>query len=391
MAARTVMLLNRDLALMGGVGRAHLTFVRHHDPERVRLTLACLMAPSDADAATFASAGAPVACLGDGYLAPAVRLRALLRERSVEVVVCSSLRSYLLAKYASRGLPCRVVYWLHSIAFVIKGPVRKLLFRAASRSDVILCVSDAVRRAHDLDRHHLAHVVYHGIDDVPTELHDRQKWVATRTRLGIAPDDVVIGYVAAFIEWKDHPTLLQAFAAALGTFPRLRLILLGDGPRREAVRDLASSLVGGTRVHFMGERNDVRQMLEIMDLYVHPSRGEGFGLAVVEAMLAGLPVITSDEGAFPEYVIDRETGLTFPGGDVGALAAAILTMAQDPQARASLGAAGRAQCLTRFSPSAFARRFTDAILAEPVATSSVGRSTGGRAMDGDAPHGQGMR
>ena len=362
MAGQTVLFLNRDLSVYGGVGRAHLTYARHHDTARVDVSFACLMRPEANAEAAFASEGTPIVWIGDGYIAPALTLRSLVTRRRPSVIVCSSFRAYALAKGACLGLPCRVVYWLHSVSQVLEGPVRRWLFRVLSRSDSILCVSDAVRRAHGLTSHRLADVVYHGVEELPTQLTGLGDREEMRTGLGIAVGDVVVGYVAAFVGLKDHATLVRAFAAAAAKVPDLRLLLIGNGPMMRPTMDLVRTLGVGERVHMLGERDDVRTLLELVDIYAHPSRGEGFGLAVVEAMLAGLPVITGDEGAFPEYVHHGDTGLTSPGGDAEALARAIESLASDSARRKALGDAGRNYARAHFSPPDFATRFTELIL-----------------------------
>ena len=364
MTIRSVLFLNRDLGVFGGVGRAHLTYARHRDRARVEMTVACFLRPDAHSEAAFASEGTPIEWLGEGYAGSALRLRSLVTRTRPSVIVCSSLRAYLMAKTASVGFGCRIVYWLHSVALILEGPVRGRLFRALSRSDLVLCVSDAVRRAHGLADHPRAEVVYHGVEESPAQLDAPDDRTDKRSELGVGltADDLVVGFVAAFIAWKDHDTLVRAFAAASADVPNLRLLLIGAGPLMQPTQDLAHRLGCGDRVHVLGKRDDVRTLLELMDLYVHPSRGEGFGLAVVEAMLAGLPVITSDEAAFPEYVLHGTTGLTSPGGDAAALASAITDLALDPERRKALGEAGRTYARAHFAPNAFTTRFTDLIL-----------------------------
>jgi glycosyltransferase involved in cell wall biosynthesis len=112
------------------------------------------------------------------------------------------------------------------------------------------------------------------------------------------------------------------------------------------------------RVSFLGARTDARRLLGLADVCVHPGRGEGFGLAVVEAMLARKPVIVAQDGALPEYVHDNRTGLLFPPGDAEALARQILFIRDNPSHGAVLGEAGRRHCLRMFSPSHFADSVT---------------------------------
>ena len=120
-------------------------------------------------------------------------------------------------------------------------------------------------------------------------------------------------FVARFENSKDHTTLLRAVTGIIG----LHLVLVGDGPLRPAAEALAQSLNIAQRVHFIGRRSDVPALLKMADVYVQCSTWEGFGIAAVEAMAAGLPVIATDVPGLAEVIGD--SGILFERGDVGAL------------------------------------------------------------------------
>ena len=111
------------------------------------------------------------------------------------------------------------------------------------------------------------------------------------------------------------------------------------------------------RAHFVGWSDEPRRHLEALEVFVLPSRFEGFPLAVVEAMLAELPVVASDVGAVREAVLDGRTGLLVPRDDPEALAAAVRELLADPARRRAMGAAGRTLALERYTAAAMARRF----------------------------------
>jgi glycosyltransferase involved in cell wall biosynthesis len=134
---------------------------------------------------------------------------------------------------------------------------------------------------------------------------------------------------------KDHSTLLHALAHA----PRIHLLLLGDGPLRNSVENLARELGVADRVTFMGFRTDVPQILKACDIYVHSSIAEGFGIAACEAMAAGLPVIATDIPGLAELV--KGTGmLTLPGDSEG-LARALNELSDSAEKRARMSEASR--------------------------------------------------
>lgn len=155
----------------------------------------------------------------------------------------------------------------------------------------------------------------------------------------VVPDDgaPLIIFTARLEEAKDHATLLRALAKV----PLAKLLLVGDGQLRPELEALAASLGIAQRVHFLGRRPDVPQLLKMADIYVHSSHWEGFGIAAVEAMAAGLPVIASDVPGLAEVV--GKAGLLFPAGDVEALAGHIASLLGSPARRRELGAAGQAR------------------------------------------------
>jgi glycosyltransferase involved in cell wall biosynthesis len=139
--------------------------------------------------------------------------------------------------------------------------------------------------------------------------------------------DPILIYTARFHEQKDHSTLLCALAAT----NRGNLLLVGDGPLRDAAEALATTLNVTRRVRFLGQRPDVPELLKASDIYVHAPLFEGFGIAVIEAMAAGLPVIASDVPGLAQVVADN--GVLVPPQDASALAAAIQRLLDSPEQR----------------------------------------------------------
>ncbi|MBI4965615.1 MAG: glycosyltransferase family 1 protein [Desulfomonile tiedjei] len=133
-----------------------------------------------------------------------------------------------------------------------------------------------------------------GIDTTPFHhTYDRR---AVREEIGLPSDAPVVGHVGRFTRAKNHMFLLEVFAHALRLEPRLRLILVGDGPEEEIVRQRAEQDDLRERVLFLGSRSDVpRLLLNCVDLFLFPSVFEGLGLALVEAQAAGLPCLVSEQ------------------------------------------------------------------------------------------------
>src|SRR5439155_4336692 len=137
---------------------------------------------------------------------------------------------------------------------------------------------------------------------------------------GVPNDALVLAMIAEFIAWTDHATAIQAVEHLVARNVNVRLLLIGTGELFEQTQAIVAESVAADRVHFLGARPDARQILGLADIYVHPARGEGFGLAPVEAMLAERPVVCARDGAMVEYVTHGKTGLLFQPGDSEGLA-----------------------------------------------------------------------
>jgi glycosyltransferase involved in cell wall biosynthesis len=214
--------------------------------------------------------------------------------------------------------------------------------------------SKAIKHVHQSPDHNgKSAVVYYGVADPSSDESYRPYDHSMRRELGIPDEALTISYIAEFIGWKDHATLLRAFDR-LDEKLNAHLLLIGTGQLCNQIRKCAGKLKSVSRIHFLGPRLDARKILGLTDLYVHPSRGEGFGLAVVEAMLAGCPVIASRDGALIEYIDDGSNGILFKAGDDRDLAAQITELAEDRMRAKQLGQQARTFALQTFSPRKFA-------------------------------------
>jgi glycosyltransferase involved in cell wall biosynthesis len=168
-------------------------------------------------------------------------------------------------------------------------------------------------------------------------------------------DGPVIGSFGRLHEQKGYDVLVRALASV----PDVRLVVIGEGPQRAELEQLAEQLGVGGRVDLIGWRDDARSWLETFDVFVLSSRFEGFPLSIVEAMLAGTPVIAADVGSVREAVLHEQTGLLVPPEDSEALASAIAALIADEERRAELARAARERALEQFTSAVMARRFTD--------------------------------
>jgi len=177
------------------------------------------------------------------------------------------------------------------------------------------------------------------------------------------PDLFVVGTVGRMQTVKAQPLLAQAFVQALALAPalrtRARLVLVGDGPLRAEVQQVLQAGGVADLAWLPGDRSDVPALMQALDLFVLPSVAEGISNTILEAMASGLPVLASAVGGNAELVLPGETGELLPAGDVPALAAALVRMAQAPALATAMGHAGRQRVEAEFSLDGMVRRYRD--------------------------------
>jgi glycosyltransferase involved in cell wall biosynthesis len=179
---------------------------------------------------------------------------------------------------------------------------------------------------------------------------------SAREALGLRPDEIAIGTAGALTRRKGQRVLIDAvarmrFAARFG----VRAFIAGDGPLLSELANAVSREALDDAVRFMGELRDVRRLLHALDVFAMPSLAEGLGVAALEAMASGLPVVASAVGGLRDAIADGETGLLVPPNDARALTDALERLATDPELRRAMGAAGRRRAQERFSMAAMAR------------------------------------
>ncbi len=276
-------------------------------------------------------------------------LRALidwLRENRCDIVNTHSSTDAWLAALAlfTLGRPAPVVRTRHISAPVPKNLATRWLYQKGAQH--IVTTGEALRRqlvmVNGFDAAH--------IDSIPTGI-DAERFApgdrrAARATLGLAADPTLVGIVATLRSWKGHRFLVEAMTR----LPNLMLLIVGDGPQRTALEEQVDALDLRERVRFAGNQADVVPWLQALDVFVLPSyANEGVPQALVQAMLVGLPCITTTAGSIAELATHEATALVVPTQDAPALATAIERLVGDAPLAARLGAAARTHCAAQFS------------------------------------------
>ncbi|WP_321853502.1 glycosyltransferase [Paraburkholderia tropica] len=305
-----------------------------------------------------------------GLLSIAVKVARALREGAFDIVHTHMFHANIIARLIRPWIRCPVlVSTAHSN--VEGGHFRTLMYRYTDRfADFTTNVSaSAVQRYVHIGAAPASKigVVYNGVDieKFSPDMGVRER---LRAELGFSSREFVVLTVGRLVPAKNYPLLIKAFAAFHAAIPNARLVIVGDGPLVSAVRELISASGLSDVTKLLGRRNDVREVMNIADLFVLASKWEGFGLVVAEAMATQSPVVATSAGGLPEVVGDA--GTVVPSGDVQALTFAMKSIARmTPEMRLRLGRAARHRIESQFSLSAIAEtwlRLYDELLLKRV-------------------------
>lgn len=179
---------------------------------------------------------------------------------------------------------------------------------------------------------------------------------AKRKQLGIPQDSLVVGTVGRLVPVKGQRYLIEAVARLVNVMPNLILLVVGNGPLKKDLEIQVKRLKINARVRFLGLRDDIPELLSILDLFVLPSINEGMGRALVVAMALGKPVVAARVGGIPDVVIDGQTGLLVQPKDPAALAEAMLKLLKDKPLAKKMGEQGKIWVVPRFDAEAMVNK-----------------------------------
>jgi glycosyltransferase involved in cell wall biosynthesis len=162
-----------------------------------------------------------------------------------------------------------------------------------------------------------------------------------RQELGLAKDTLLVGIVAALRSEKNHGLFVRMAADVRNRHPDAHWVIVGDGPQRKSIEFLVNELRMQDRIHFLGTRHDIPQIVASLDLFTLCSLNEASPVSVLESLACEIPVVATDVGSLRESIIHGETGLLVPPSDLRFLSAAVEQLLSSQRLRQSMGTAGR--------------------------------------------------
>lgn len=212
----------------------------------------------------------------------------------------------------------------------------------STQVDRIVAVANKSRR-YLLDREKMNQrkvvTIFNGIDE--KIFASKASGESVRAGLGLAPERPLAGIVARLDPIKNHTCLIRAMKLVIRSIPEAVLLVMGDGPIKQQLVRLTAKLELQDTVRFLGNRADIPELLDLMDVYTLPSFSEGLSLTLIEACASGTPIVATDVGGNSEIVIHNRNGLLVPSDNPQALAKALIRIFSNKKEAETMGAEGR--------------------------------------------------
>lgn len=272
------------------------------------------------------------------------KVRNFMKEQRIDIIHVHGTRANTNVMWAARRLRIPLIYTVHGWSF--HDGLHPLMRKArilseqfiTRRAQANICVSESNRQTglKTFGKFN-AEVIRNGIN--PEKFNPAAQFPDIKAAYGIPEGTLVVGYIARMTLQKDPEGMIRGFHEALKTFPQMKLLMVGEGELKQAAIDTAAALNISDKVIFENFRQDVPAVLQGIDIYCLPSLWEGFPIGVLEAMAMGKTVVATDVDGTREAVSHGENGWLIPPKDTGALAAAIVKMAEDKILREQLSQA----------------------------------------------------
>jgi glycosyltransferase involved in cell wall biosynthesis len=288
------------------------------------------------------------------YVKPIIQVYRIITKNKPDIIMYNQDVIYHIPKLIATklsGVPCVV---RKCGVGTYEGKKKKKFL--SGFPDVFICSSNAEYRNHLESNYSFKEmmVIYEGVDVDEFKPGTSDKDI--RNELGLAQDDLLIALISRIDEGKGHDDLIKAASIVLKEFPKCVFLIVGDGDNgdtkiKNSLEDLSNSLNIEKKVIFTGWRNDTLDILRTIDIFVHcPNTWrEGMGIATLEAISCGKPVVITDNWGLSDTTEDGSNGFVVPIGDTSALADRLLRLLKDKDMRATMGQHSRSRAQELFN------------------------------------------
>ncbi|MGP4060975.1 glycosyltransferase family 4 protein [Halobacillus sp. H74] len=272
------------------------------------------------------------------------KLKRIIRREKYDIVHTHTPVASVLARLSCKKLNnVKVIYTAHGFHFHKGAPFKNWLvyfpleYYLSKHTDEIITVNeeDFNRAKKFFNAAHVSYIPGVGLNtnefsNVRVNKEDKFN------EIGLEVNNIVLLTVAELNKNKNQETAIRAVAKLNN--PNIQYLICGEGPSKDHLVDLTKNLGIENQVKFLGYRNDVAQLCKAADIFVFPSRREGLGMAALEAMATGLPLITSNVHGIVDYSINNKSGYSFSPADVNGFASGIKKLVEEPELRIRMGA-----------------------------------------------------
>jgi glycosyltransferase involved in cell wall biosynthesis len=269
------------------------------------------------------------------------QLKTIFKKNNINIIFANVGKDIRLAGLAARFIKGISVIALHQVDRAIKNNLR-YRFTYNFLADIIVVNSLATKATMMKSAPWLIdkkiQVVYHGID---TDKYKKENTTSLRNSLGLVDEDIIIGFVGRLNVQKGIKYMLDAFRLVSDKYKNVHLLIAGTGNLENTIKDFASKFGLENKIHLLGFRHDIPNLMRTFDVFMLPSLWEGFGIVLIETMAAGNPCVATNTSSIPEIVTDSKSGILVPSENSELIADAILKLISDPVLRKEYGREGQ--------------------------------------------------
>lgn len=289
----------------------------------------------------------PVKMLGEWDLWAVKEIVKIIKKHSIKILHLHSAHAHTLGILAAKfNKNCKTTVSRRVDFHIRRNPLSKIKYRNV---DKFVAISQAVKKVlvEDGISEKKIEVVYSGVD---WKRFENVRGDYLYSELNLDKSKKIVGIIAAFAKHhKDHQTFLEAAKLIKNQFPMVQFLLVGTGEQRSQIETVVESLSLNENVKLTGFRNDIPQILSILDIFVLSSFFEGLGSSILEAMASSLPVVATNVGGIPEIVEDGINGILVPPKDHQSLSQAILNLLKNEEKAKKMGQYGYHLTREKFS------------------------------------------